>query len=60
MKKDVIVNWIILFILIMMFINLCIFVGMFSVSFEIGLFVFSLWFFPLIGILIWFWYFEEY
>lgn len=60
MRKDVIANWIILFILTMMVLNLCILVGLFPASFEIGLFVFSLWFFPLIGMLIWLWWFEEY
>lgn len=60
MKKEIFFERLIGFILVMMVLNVIIICGLFSVSFEIILLVFSLWFLPLIGMLIWLWYFEEY
>lgn len=60
MKKEVIAERVLAFILVMMVLNVISICGLFPISFEIILLVFCLWFFPLIGILVWLWYFEEY
>lgn len=60
MRKEIFFEKVIGFILIMMVVNFSILIGFINLSFEIGLAVFVSWFFPLIAILIWLVWVEEY